>query len=130
MIPLSSLERTAEELTDAGHPTTYNSSTANSYNNGVNAAKTANPNATPDQLHDAGEQSMLNDYKNGTITTGNTRYSSGWLVNGELRLEKTSTLKMSGQLILSPDSFGANQAQDFLLSGLFLHCPILCNLFA
>jgi hypothetical protein len=65
-------QQTAQELTDAGHPVTYNSSTAPSYQRGVNAAKAADPNATPQQQADAGEKAMLDDYKNGTITTGNT----------------------------------------------------------
>jgi hypothetical protein len=65
-------QQTAEELRNEGHPINYNSITSGPYNNGVNAARTANPNATPDQLHDAGEKAMLDAYKNGTITTGNT----------------------------------------------------------
>jgi type VI secretion system secreted protein VgrG len=72
--------QTQKELADAGHPETYNSVTSPSfqqgYQNGVAAEKARNPNATPEQLdkagNDAGQQRLLNDYRNGNVNTGNT----------------------------------------------------------
>jgi type VI secretion system secreted protein VgrG len=72
--------QTQNELKDAGTPEPYNSITGTAYQNGYksgrDAEKAKNPNATEAELdkagHDAGEAAILQDYRNGNTTTGNT----------------------------------------------------------